>query len=542
MQKQQKKVLTILIVIAVFYFLIFIPPNSVGADDENMLSVFEIDEYALYNYNVRMIEGEDTIKASVWKFITYQHYNYGFPSHFVSVIVILPLKILGPNYYTTPNIMLVSRQIVSILPMLLAVLILVYLQTRFYSLWKSLFLFLFLLSIPAVFRNNMWLHPESLTILFIVLTIFFLDRDNLSFERNFYYASIACGIAAGTKMLGLFFFITIPTYIAWGYFSKRISVKTALIRSITFVSIMFVVFLICNPMLFFPGPREAAIKMQLKLSESISRGLTVEYEKGPLPWFKVITKYYGEAFTIILIFAILVIGVVRGPRRLLNTLIFTWVVPISLYILFIIVIRPFHFFLPIALPLYSSIGILLWPFTNHKSEQENQRVSQAVKGLSIIALLVIGYQFILNVKWDIEEYDLQLNREELSPRLKFYDSVELECLEPVPNDIYLIITRDRSIYVPVSGQWSSQVTRSLVDYEYVQENNFHLILLSQQRIKDYTQPDSLENAIDKTEMIAAHEFFADAVSHDVEGYELCYEDDLGFAYVRDDLYQKYFNK
>ena len=543
MTKQQKKVLRILLLIAVFYFLVFIPPNSVGADDINMLSIFEIDEYALYRYNVRMIEGGDTIKASLWKFITYQHYNYGFPSHFVSAIVILPLKILGPSYYTTTNIMLVSRQIISVLPMLLAILTLVYLQTRFHSLWKSLFVFFFLLSIPAVFRNNMWLHPDSLTILFIVLTFFFLDRDKQTFGRNFYYAAIACGIATGTKIIGLFFFITIPTYLAWGYFSKRISIKTAVIRALTFVGIMFVVFLICNPMLFFPGPREAAIKMQRNLSRSISHGWVVEYDKGPLPWFRMITKYYGEGFILILVNMILIIGVLLGPRRLYNTLVLTWAVPISLYIFFVIVIRPFHFYLPIVLPVYSaSIGILLWPFNNREFEQGNLRTSRSIRVLCQLALIVIGYQFILNVVWDTEEYNLTLNKEELSPSLTFFDSVEQECLDYIPNDIFMSITHDRSIYVPVSDRWTSKLTRSLVDYEYVQENNFHILLLSQQRIKDYTQPDSLDKAVDRTEMIAAQEFFADVTSYSVEGYELCYEDEFGFVYIREDLFQEYFEK
>ena len=542
MTKQQKNVLKVLIVIAAVYFLMFIPPNSVGAADENMLSIFEVDEYALYNFNVRMIEGDDSIKTSIWKFITYQHYNYGFPSHFFSALVILPLKLLGSDYYTTANIMLVSRQVVSVLPMLAAMLILVYLQTRYHSMWKSVLLFLFLLSIPAVFKNNLWLHPESLVVLLIVLTFFFLDRDQLTFKRNFIYAAVACGLAAGTKLIGFFFVISIPTYIAWGYFSKKINLKTALIRAATFVGVMLAVFLLSNPMLFFPEPREMAIKMQQSLSEGITTGWTVEYTKGILPWFTTITKYYGEGITLILAHLVLLAGVIRGPRRLLNTMILTWAVPFSLYMFFVIVIRPFHFYMPIALPVYSSIGLLLVPFNRHQEGEETGNSSQVVKVLSILALLVVGTQFVLNVIWDVEEYDTQLNREASSKSIEFYDAVETACIDPIPDEIFLVISHDRAIYVPISEGWYTELTRSLVDYEYVQETNYHLLLLSQQRIRDYTQLDSLETAVDKTEMMAAQEFFADVVAYEVEGYNLCYENPFGFAYVREDLYQKYFDE
>ena len=84
MNRQQKKVLIILSIIGVIYFFIFIPPNSVGSADRNMLSIFEIDEYALYGFNIRMLEFRDNIKDSLYEFIAYEHYNYGFPFHFFS--------------------------------------------------------------------------------------------------------------------------------------------------------------------------------------------------------------------------------------------------------------------------------------------------------------------------------------------------------------------------------------------------------------------------------------------------------------------------
>jgi len=46
--------------------------------------------------------------------------------------------------------------------------------------------------------------------LFVVFVFFFLDRDELKFGINFRLAALACGLAVATKVLGLFFFATIP--------------------------------------------------------------------------------------------------------------------------------------------------------------------------------------------------------------------------------------------------------------------------------------------------------------------------------------------
>jgi len=542
MNRQQKKVLIILSIIGVIYFFIFIPPNSVGSADRNMLSVFEIDEYALYGFNIRMLEFRDNIKESLWEFIAYEHYNYGFPFHFFSALVMLPLKLTSSDLYTTPNIMLALRQIVSIIPMLLAILVMVYLQTKFKSLWKSLTLFLFLLSIPAVFKNNFWWHPESLTFLFIALTFFFLNRDDLSFKRNFYYAAIACGLAVGTKLIGLFFFLSIPTYIVWGYFAKRIDIKTAFVRSLQFVGLMFAVFLISNPWIIFPGPRAAGIKIHQRLAAGLSYGWTVEYSKGPLAWFEAITKNFGEGFSIIFAYIILIIGTIRGPRRLFNTLILTWAVPFSLYLFFNIAIKPSHFYMPIALPVYSCIAILFSYLDKKQTDHFPPKAYPAVRVISLLALSVFCYQFILNVAWDVEEYNQQLQREENSEAIKFYSMLEKDYLDHIPEDIHLVISHDRSIYIPISPRWHTSITRSLVDYEYIQETNFHFLLLSQQRIKEYTQPDSLETATNKNEMILAHEFFTDALNNEVEGYELLYKNHFGIVYIREDLYKAYFSE
>ncbi len=59
--------------------------------------------------------------------------------------------------------------------------------------------------------------------LFVTLTIFFLDRDRLRFGRNFYLAAAACGMATAIKLLGAFFFLTIPVVVILGILQRKIT-------------------------------------------------------------------------------------------------------------------------------------------------------------------------------------------------------------------------------------------------------------------------------------------------------------------------------
>jgi hypothetical protein len=237
MDKGQKRNLLVLLAIAAVYFIVFAFPNLKGSADANMLAVFEPDEFAQYPHVIRMLTPGKTLAETAFNFIVYRHFYYGYPFYLTSAMMLLPLKLVS-GLQSTPAVMLTLRQMISVLPMLLSILILVYLQTRFRSLWNSILLFVLLLSIPAVVRNDLWWHPDSLAILFVALTFFFLDRDELRFGKNFYLAAVACGLAVGTKLIGLFFFLAIPVYLSWGLYHKRILLKKAALLALLFVGLM----------------------------------------------------------------------------------------------------------------------------------------------------------------------------------------------------------------------------------------------------------------------------------------------------------------
>lgn len=545
MSDNKSKKLLIILLLGLVYFIIFSFPNSVGSADKNMLAVFEPDEFAQYPHVIRMLNTADNYKETIRRFFKYQHYYYGYPFYLFSAIVILPIKMVTQNSASTQPIMLMLRQFVSVLPMLLSVLTLTYLFTRFKSYIASMGTFIFLLSIPAVVRNNLWWHPDSMAILFVVLTLFFLDRDNWQFGRNFLFSAAACGLASGTKLIGFFFFLAIPIYIGWGIFGKHIDLKRALSLATKFVVIMVATIVVSNPLLLFPQDRAAIFSIQQKQAQLMGFGWQISYAKGPSSWFGIITDYYGNGYFIIIALLALLIGAIKGPRRLLNMMVLSWVVPFSIYILFYVAIKPKHLFLPIALPVFAALGNLL-PLKRlgdpRRSNQRPSRISMLYPYFRYVAIGVLGIQLFFNLKIDMNLFTEAMNREKDSASLQFYSNLNSGFLSKIPNTRKIVVYRDIRVYVPDTPQWDVVIKWGIVDYGFINNLNPDLILLSKQRAADYTQGSALELAADSAQAQRTYRFYSDAKNGDLKNYQLLFEDGFAWAFIRPELYEMFFGE
>ena len=286
MTRQQKRVLLMLVGLGTAYFVLFLFPNLTGAKDENMISVFQVDEYAQYPHVLHMLTPGNTLFESLHNFVVYVHYFYGYPFYLLSALSILPLKLIYGAAWTTHTqaIVTVMRQVVSVLPMLLAAGLLVFIRTRFQSAWKAAGLFLLLLSIPGLVLNNLWWHADSLGVLFMVLVFFFLDRDDLRFGRNFFLAAAACGLATGIKYFGLYFFMAIPIYLVWGIATHRVAWKRAILYAGLFVVVMAAALVASNPLLLLPQERAEIIATQVLQFHQITYGMLLRDTQPLFNW------------------------------------------------------------------------------------------------------------------------------------------------------------------------------------------------------------------------------------------------------------------
>jgi hypothetical protein len=534
-------VLLSLLALGLGIFVLFWFPNSTGARDFNMTYIFEQDEPAQYPHVVRRLEPAETFPKTIYRIFAYQHYYFGFPYYAYSALVLLPVKLFGEWENVSLN-MLLLRQFVSVLPMLIAITLLVYLQTRFRSYLKSIGLFLILAAVPGVVFNNMWIHPDSLVFLFIVLTFFFLDKDDLQFGRNFYLAALACGFAVAVKLIGLFFFLAIPYYIFLGWRQGRIDLRKALIVAISFVAIMFSTFVLSNPFLYWASERAFAWKTQSDLHDAMGSGFIVTYNNGPALWLAVFQKWYGTLPFILFALIAAVIGAFKGERKLLNQLILLWSVPFMSYIAFALVIRAKHFPLPILLPLYSALPAY---FVLFAPEKFIQPVGEYVKknalrlGLTLVGLGIVASQAAFSLGRDVAMIDENIHREETSPALQFYAKIDQDYLSKIVLDRQLVIFRDWMMYVPTSPRYDDNFKWGVSNYAVATRNNPDLLILNRQHLLDYTQPGQLAGAKDPDFALTV-EFYKNALNGTVEGFTQLYQDDFGVVYLRTPLYDEFF--
>ena len=536
MTSTQKRVLAILVFISAAYFTVFIFPNNTGAKDQMMISLFEPDEFAQYPVVTQMLTSDGSRNQTIYNFIAYGHYYYGSPFYFSSALLLLPLKLTQNLANTQLNILLL-RQFISILPMLGALLLLTYLQTKFTSPVKSIGLFVFLLSISAVVENNLWWHVDSLAVFFIALTLFFLDRDNQRFGSNFALAAAATGLAAGTKVIGLFFALAIPTYLLIGVISKKLTWHKAVLQGALFVGIMAAVIVISNPFLLLSSQRAEMIKTLTRQSRSMSEGWTLTYAKGPASWLQIINGLYGQLIFLVLALIALALGIWRGQNRIRHLLIATWALPLGLYILFTVAIKPTHFFLPVLLPIYSSFVVLfeLPPFI---TKTKRTPILWLWGGLILAA---IAYQFAININKDIQLYREVLTREEHEGSIVFYNTLERDYLPRIHTNEQLKIFRDVRMYFPDNPRWNVR-TYWNSKYSTIEKIKPDIIILWSQRILDYTNSNAPANAVDPATFQDTYTFFVDADHDKIRGYRLVYRDNVGLMFVSDAIYERFFKE
>jgi hypothetical protein len=193
--------------------------------------------------------------------------------------------------------------------------------------------------------------------------------------------------------------------------------------------------------------------------------------------------------------------------------------------------------LPVALPLYSSLVILLpEKWVVDKTTFKSGFIKAAASLIHVFALLIVIIQATLFVNQDMQIINATLHEADNNPRIQFYDQT-LKALSPIPDEP-LSVYYDYRLYVPETSGWTTQTTYDLLEYSYIQENNFEILLLLEQRIRDYLNPNV--TGVDPDVFMRNQQFYRDADSGTINGYQLVFRNNVGLVYIREDLYQKYF--
>jgi hypothetical protein len=533
------------LVIGLIYFAVFVFPNLQGARNAAMLAAFEIDEYAQYPHLIGMLTPGDSLYQSLRNFLIYEHYFYGYPFYFLSALAVFPQRLIEGSAWpqSTPVIVATLRQAISVLPMILSVFLLVKMQTRLRPVWKAVGLFIFLLLVPAVVRNNLWWHPDSLAMLACVMVVFFLDRDDLRFGSNFFFAAAACGIAAGLKLSGFFFGLAIPIYLAWGFLERKIPFRRVLILAAAFLLVLAAALTASNPLLLLPQERQEIFKTMLLQFEQTSSGVFF-YQKGSSHFLNSIDDNFKTNFgSLVFLLCVLIAFVLQfllpesrnnSRRQRLLAVILAWILPLMITI-DLAAYRRTNYFLPVMIPFLSILGGL--PFEDLKmylKGSASQRLAAA--GLILMAGLVI-FQTVQFARVDFTYIQDAARKEQKSPALAFHQTLDHEYL-PLLGAEKLVIFRDWRMYFPSSPTREIEMSWDMASYDFINPINPDLILLERANLELFAQYESVEKAVDKEKSRSIYEFYRDALENRIEGYTIMYADNFGLAFVKSEIWNR----
>jgi hypothetical protein len=401
----QRKTLIVLAVVGLVYFIGFMPSNYM-LDKEGHFYTHS-DEAVIYPDVARVLVWHGTLSDEVRLVIEQWPWWYGYPYLPMSAAVLLvPRLVLGINF--ADNIQLnvfLLRQFISVLPMILSIMLLVYLVNRYKSLWQSTAMFVFLALVPGVVKfNYQFWHPDSIIILSILLTFYFLEQDRLRLGRYFYFAAVTCGLMVAIKLWGLFFVLAIGGYLVAGLLQKKVTFKWAVLAGLGFILTMAGTLIITSPGLMAPYIARVAGESWTQQQGSILHGYgeidtSNVYGTGLANWLRWFGFYYMQPFFFFFAVLALVAGSLWGSRKTMNRLILAWSAATGFYLINYSAMKNFQYMLPLMMPLF--LGALLFPSVVEAHPDSNPPVffrnPWVVKALRAVTILVVLAQFAINL-------------------------------------------------------------------------------------------------------------------------------------------------
>jgi len=302
--------------------------------------------------------------------------------------------------------MLLMRQFLNVLPVILSMFFLVYIVTGFKSIKMSASIFVFLLLIPGVVKFNIrFLHPDGLILLLVVLTIYFLQKDSLKFQKNFYFGAITCGLTIAIKLWGFFFFLVIAIYLITGLIKKILTIKSMVASGLGFIFVMSLTILISNPGLLVPSVSKTMVSGLQTAISARGVGYTDDvrgegvYEKGLLNWMRYFELYFIRDYYFYFCFLSLIAGSFWGTGKNISRIVLGWCIVTAIYLVYFVAVKSYWYMLPLMVPLYVSPFLL--PGVLHV-DKTSLLYTHFSKPLSKSILwggmwLFCGSQFVVNI-------------------------------------------------------------------------------------------------------------------------------------------------
>jgi hypothetical protein len=298
--------------------------------------------------------------------------------------------------------------------------------------------------------------------------------------------------------------------------------------------------IISNPLLLLPQERAEIIRVQVWQFQQTSVGIILANQAAFFAngWPEDIRIHYGQAWFALLALLGLLIGITRPETRRRSAWILAWTIPLT-YVILTFGTRRTHYFIPVALPLFSSL-VNLFPIENPEPLAKKILANWVQKSIPWILGLAILLQAALYIRSDVSIYSGMLTRETSAPGIAFYQEIDQEVLSVMPSDLPITVYRDWHIYFPGGAGRRVEMDWNYATRETIQDLDPDLVLLEKENLELFGDPDVVAQAVDPDRMALVHEFYADAMANRLNGFRLVYQNGFAAAYLSEPLYDQYF--
>jgi len=398
--RTQRRVFLVLAVLGLITFIVYFPINNGGR--------IHPDEDIIYPDVVNMLLSYDTFPEMLRKTFIIDTWWYGYPYFPISALpLIIPRLIYGDAFAQNIQLnMLLLRQFISVLPMILSIILLIYLVDEFKSPWLSVGMYVMLSLVPGVVRyNTRFWHPDSIIVLLVVLTFFFLKRDRLRYSTDFFLAAFTIGLATAIKVWGLFFFLAIGGYLLAGVIEKKISVQRMVILGLLFIGVMVGSFLITTPSILIPWNFRTYVNLMQDYYPTMRFGYDEPdplgvYRTGLPAWMVFFRIHFMQDFFFYFCVFAGLAGSLIGREKMLNRLIMAWCVVVGTYLVGWIAVKSFQYMLPMMIPLYACAFMFPRLAGGHDYPSWLSFLARPRAGMVLwgITLAMLAAQFIFNIQ------------------------------------------------------------------------------------------------------------------------------------------------
>lgn len=511
------------------YLCGLVPFAMMGAADKNMLSVFNIDEFLVYNVVDTML------KADLRHFLDPIQQVYGYLYHFLNAVALMLARPINNLVGLSPARfdVLVLRELTAIY-YLAAVLL--FLRTIFAEApaWSVVSAWVALITLPVTFAASNLLHPDNLAFLLMVGCFVLLMRDRNRFGSKFWFAAIAWGLAINTKMYGIFLFPMFAFYCGRSAFLGESTWRASAFCLVSAGLAAVAVFLLTMPFLIFGDNLRDFVRALFSYSATYVTGTrNVVAEPTPLIWYRVVIEKFYFHWAFLVCIAAGLVCLARNSVRDFALLLVAFL-PMLLHFILNVSWVWFWYLIPTLVPLIACAFVApahlcrrswhLWLF--------------------LAASPIAIWQVVHNSSVTIATARARLQSETTDPSISLYRKVE--------GQLGSRLTKVRSVFrdplayvadikgVSVSMKWGLATYDNLVVERGNKDDLVDLVVLQKEYIERCSNEGNLRRYMDYMkqsfdENRPCISFYSDAAAHKLKGFVFLTETDFGVAFIREGL-------